>query len=337
MQIISRTNLKPNELGFREFFTNGGGDEVNAMQYARATHNRQIKQSDPKAMTEIKKTYFPSAMHFGVPIVEKPDYMFFDVDIKQAYPTWLVNYKRGNFKYRVGGRKEYYGSLSYFGSMNEGLRTYKIKFTVRTDGRENSRIYRRWFLKTTKMNNMIMSDEFISGIIAIPDIDNLVNRFLEELQFYECVIEIDSIILSTGQNDVYINEEKIVRAMNIRSRKDHELADQYKYMLNSSTGYVAVMDRIMYFTMVNQVRMELFKLDDAINRWNVKRPDLVLEVVAANTDGFTIYAHKNAVDAILDMIEYDLNAYSVFKFDLKKTYTLENAHITDNDVRMRRV
>ncbi len=329
-------NYKPQDVGYRMFFTKKDAydEEVVPMRFARATNNRNNYNSDPLATDYIKHDFFAGPMHFGVNVKEQEGYKFFDVDLKTAYPSWLLNYARGNFKYKVGGTKQYYNRLDYFVHMEEGLRVYRIRFLVETSGRENSRIYRRWFLKTTKVKKLIMTDNIIAGEVSLPDIEDLVNRFLDEVQNYEIHdVNIDGIILAKGENNIYINEQNLIAAINIKNNKNNPESDKYKFILNSSTGYLVHIDKVMYYVMVNQIRLELFKLMDAIDRWNIKRPDLALEVVAANTDGLTIYAKDKGRYAINDILNYTVNNHSIFTFDLKREYDFSEAHFTPNDIR----
>lgn len=330
---------KPQDFGYKHFFTNTSEDtEVVAMRFARAVNNRNEINSDPMAIENMKNDYFAGPMHFGSPIDYIEGNKFFDIDLKNAYPSWLLNYAENKFDYKVGGSKRYYDNLSYFNINTEGMRVYKIRFAIRTSGRENSRIYRRWFLKTTKVKGMVMTDEYISGSITLPDIENLVNRFLEEAQGYqEHDVVVDSIMVATGNNYVYINKDNLRKAIEAKNNPTDPLRDLWKAPLNASTGYLSIMDKVMYYTMVNQIRLELFKLIDAIDRWNLKRPDLPLEIVAANTDGITVYANAKGEDAIIDILDYEVNNFSLFHFDLKDIYSFENAVLTPNDVRRGKV
>lgn len=336
MQNLLVDNYKPQDVGYRLFFTNKLDPEVVPMRYARATNNRNNYWSDPASIKSIKEDYFAGPMHFGMRVEHKNNHRFFDVDLKSAYPTWLINYAEGNFKYQVGGKKRYYEGLRYFNFNHEGMRIYKISFAVKTEGAIKSRLYRNWLLKTTKVNDLLMTNKYISGTISLPDIDDLVNRFLIEVQGYEdCQVDIDSIIIASGKQNVYINTEQLKAAMRIKNSPSHPLSEEFKLILNASTGYLAHADKVMYYTMVNQIRMELLKLMDAVDRWNEKRPDQPLSIVAANTDGVTIYAHESAEDTILDIINVR-NNYSVFSFDLKEIYDLPEAHFTPNDIRKRK-
>lgn len=334
----SLLDYKPQDIGYKMFFTNANEDvEVQPMRYARAVNNRNALTSDPMALENMKQDYHAGPIHFGKSIDYIEGNRFYDVDLKNAYPSWLLNYAENNFNYKVGGTKRYYRNLSFFGFMTEGMRVYKIRFAIKTAGREESRIYRRWFLKTTKVKGMVMTNEYISGTITLPDIEDLVNRFLAEAQYYEeSDIVIDSIVVATGNQHVYINKDNIRHAIIEKNNPNNPFNSQYKMMLNASTGYLSIMDKIMYYTMVNQIRLELFKLIDAIDRWNIKRPDLPLDIVAGNTDGITIYAASSAEYALNDIITYQLNPYSVFAFDLKDIYDYEDAVITPNDVRKER-
>lgn len=325
---------KPQDVGYKLFFSNlDPTSEMHPMQLARATYNRNSVMSDPIAISNIANDYMAGPMHFGMKVERKTDYQFFDVDMMQAYPTFLVNYARGNFSYKVGSNKRYYYGLSFFTHKTEGMRIYKIRFTVRTEGREQSRLYRRWLLKTTKIRNMLLTDEYISGILSLPDIDDLVNRFLDEVQGYaEHDVVIDSITVAEGANSVFINEKRISDAMRQRNNPNNPYRSEYKMMLNASTGYLSYTDKVLYYTMINQIRMELFKYWDRVDRWNLTRPELPISIVAANTDGLTLYAHKDAIFAIKDIIR-EYNNYSIFNFQLKEVYDFENAHFTENDIR----
>lgn len=326
---------KPQDIGYQMFFTNTSMDEeVIAMRYARATNNFNALMSDPLAMQTIKDDYIAGPMHFAKALDKTDNHIFFDVDLKNAYPSWLLNYAKGNFNYTIGGQKEYYDGTSFFTFNRKGLRLYKIRFIVKTDGRENSRLYRRWFLKTKKIKNMVMTEEYIGGTISLPDIDDLVNRFLKEVQYYDDHdIVIDSIVVSNGKSNVFINKERLEQAIRLKNDPNNPYSDYYKNILNTSTGYLSHADKIMYYTMVNQIRMEIFKLWDKIDRWNLKRPDLPISIVAANTDGVTIYADKSAIYAIRDILNFDVNPFSLFTFDIKKTYEFDEARFTPNDVR----
>lgn len=329
-------NYKPQDVGYRLFFTSKLEPDAVPMRYARATNNKNNWGSDPMSIESIKEDYFAGPVHFGISVMHDEEKRFFDIDLKSAYPTWLINYAEGNFNYQVGGQKRYFEGVDYFNFNTEGMRIYKISFAVKTSGAENSKLFRNWLLKTTKVKNIVVDEFYISGMISLPDIEDLVNRFLDDVQGYEeHDVHIDSMILASGKQNVYINTEQLKAAMKIKNNPSHPLSDEFKLILNASTGYLAHADKVMYYTMVNQVRMELLKLMDAIERWNIKRPDLPLSVVAANTDGVTIYAHEDAEDAILDIINIR-NNHSVFSFDLKEIYDWNDARFTPNDIRKQR-
>lgn len=333
--MLSQGNLTPQAQGYKNFFTNNYEGDIIAIQFARQNAKLNANRSNPFAIEEIKNSYFPGAIHFANTSFERdPNKRFFDLDLKSAYPTWLLNYKRGTFGYKVGGTKEYYHGYDYFKyDKAEGLKVYKFKFGLQTTGKENSRIYRRWFLKTTKVQRITTTKEFITGYISIPDIQGLPNRFIEEVQGYENhTIEIHSIIKTSGSTSVYINEDNLSRAIRLKNSND-PLSSDYKMMLNSSTGYLAIADKTLYYTMVNHIRSVLFKLIDYIEDWNVRRPDDKIDIVAANTDGITIYAHKDLEFVLESILETDFNEKSCFKFDIKDIYTLNEARFTPNDIR----
>jgi len=328
-------NILPQNKGYNLFFTKENNNVV-PMQYARASSNFNNYISDPMAINTIKNSYMPGPMHFGVNNFKKrEDHMLFDIDLNTAYGTWLVNYKRGTFGYKVGGNKRYYKGYSYFGRKHkEGVRFFKLKFAVKTRGRENSRLYRRWLLKTTKVRNLWLSDYEITGYITIPDIEGLPQRFVDEVQAYEeHIIEIDSVIKSEGYNNVYINEKELSKAIRIKN-SNNPLSKEYKMILNSSTGFLSIADKALYYTMINHIRAILFKLIDVIDKYNGdKVDDDKIKVVAANTDGITVYAHKNFEFILESLITYEVNAKIPFTFEIDKIYTLEEAHFTPNDIR----
>lgn len=330
----------PQNEGFKAFFTKHDKPII-AMQYARQNAKYNRNQSSLYADNLIKNSHFSGALHFANTDYElDEDKRYFDLDLSSAYITWTLNYKRGNFDYYVGGSKEYFQRYDYFKfnrHENEGLNTYRIKFAVKTDGLQNSKIYRKWIVKTMKVNSLIMSNKEIAGTISIPNIKNMVNRFLEDVQGYEeHVVEIAGIVRSTGLNSVFINEDNIVKAMRIKN-SSHEDSDLAKLMLNSSTGYLAIADKILYYTMVNHVKAVVFDLIEYIERWNIRRPDDTIDIVAANTDGITIYADKRLELILESILEHEFNDKSPFKFRIKNIYTLDEAHFTPNDVRMKKV
>lgn len=334
--MITTQSAKLNDIGYKAFFTNAADDEfVVPMAWARNVNNRSNDISDKLAAKNIKDDFITGALHFGERVERDDSKVFFDVDLKSAYPTFLINYKRKKFNYKVGSNKRYFDSTAFFTKNVEGLRLYKFRFVAHMPNTYKSRLYRKWFLKTTKVKDLIITNQYISGVISIPDIENLVNRFLDDLQFYESEVVIDSMVVSTGDSNFYINEPNIVKAMRAKYDKNNPFQDDYKMMLNSSTGYIAIADKILYFTMVNQVKIELFKLWDQVDRWNRERPDRPIRIVAANTDGMTLYGDPNIVDTIQRIITYNLNEYSVFKFIIKHSYTWDEAHITKNDIRRR--
>ena len=333
--MLSQGNLTPQAQGYKNFFTNNYDGDIIAIQFARQNAKLNANRSNPYAIEEINNTYFPGPMHFAnTSFIKEEGKRFFDLDLKSAYPTWLLNYARGNFGYKIGGTKEYYHNLSYFSyDKGKGVKVYKFKFAVKTRGKEKASIYRRWFLKTTKVKNITMTNEIITGYISIPDIEGLPNRFINEVQAYEDhVIEIHSIIKTSGSTSIYINEDNIAKAMRLKN-SNNPLSSEYKMMLNSSTGYLSIADKILYYTMVNHIRAVLFKLIDYIEEWNVKRPEDKIDIVAANTDGITIYADKELELILESILEFEFNQYSCFKFNIKDVYTLDEAKFTPNDIR----
>ncbi len=330
----------PQNEGFKAFFTKRD-EPIIAMQYARQNAKFNRNQSSLYADNLIKKSHFSGALHFAQTDYElDEDKRYFDLDLASAYMTWALNYGRGNFDYYVGGSKEYFQRYDYFKfnrHENEGLNTYRIKFAVKTNGLQKSKIYRKWIVKTMKVNSLIMSNKEIAGTISIPNIKNMVNRFLEDVQGYEeHFVEIAGIVRSTGLNSVFINEDNIVKAMRIKN-SNHEDSGLVKLMLNSSTGYLAIADKILYYTMVNHVKAVVFDLIEYIERWNIRRPDYNIDIVAANTDGITIYADKHLELILESILEHEFNDKSPFKFRIKNIYTLDEAHVTPNDVRMKKV
>lgn len=328
----------PQNQGFREFFTNNDKPIV-AMQYARqyAKYNRY--QSSLYADKLINETYFSGPLHFGTSVFERDeDKRFFDLDLTSAYMTWAINYARGKFDYVVGGSKEYFQRYDYFKfKQPEGLASYRIRFAVKTEGMQQSRIYRRWILKTTKVRSLIMSNKEIAGIITIPNVEGLVNKFLDDVQGYEeHDVEIAGVIKSSGHNAVFFNEENIEKTMRLKN-SNREGSDLAKLKLNASTGYLAIADKVLYYAMVNHVKSVVFKLMDYIERWNDEREEEDrIDIIAANTDGITIYAHKNMEMILESILEYEFNSKSPFKFLIKSIYTLEEAHFTANDVRRKK-
>jgi len=331
----------PQNEGFKAFFTKQDKPII-AMQYARQNAKFNRNQSSLYADNLIKKSHFSGALHFAQTDYElDEDKRYFDLDLSSAYMTWVLNYKRGNFDYYVGGSKEYFQKYNYFKFRkheNEGLNTYRIKFAVKTNGLQNSKIYRKWIVKTMKVRSLIMSNKEIAGTISIPNVKNMVNRFLEDVQGYEeHFVEIAGIVRSSGANSVYINEENIVKAMRVKNGISDEAVNA-KLMLNSSTGYLAIADKVLYYTMVNHVKAVVFDLIEYIERWNLSHPDDDrIDIVAANTDGITIYADKRLELVLESILDYEFNDKSPFKFIIKNIYTLDEAHVTPNDVRMKKV
>lgn len=325
-------SISPQNKGYNLYFQKEDKN-VNPMQYARAANNFNNYVSDYPAIKSIKDTYMPGPMHFGVAVKEKKDHRFFDIDLNTAYGTWLREYANGNLGYKVGGNKKYYHGYSYFNMpKEEGIEVYKLKFAVVTTGREQSRIFRRWFLKTTSVKNVWLTNERIYGYINIPNIENLVNRFLEEVQAYEdYTVEIESVIKTTGYNNVYINGKEITNSIRLKNIKKDA---NHKDMINMSTGWLSIADKTLYYTMVNHIRSVLFKLIDKIEAYNgEKEDDDKIEIVAANTDGITVYAYKTFEYILESLIEYELNQFSPFKFEIDNIYTYEEAHFTKNDIR----
>lgn len=326
---------KLNDLGYKYFFTNTPEEEhVIPMAFARHIARGSANVSDPKATSDIAAGFFSGALHFGEKITPDKNKLFYDIDMRQAYPTYLLNYSRGKFNYKVGGNKRYYEGVSFFNRKVEGFKVYKIRFVAQVNDLYTSKLYRKWLLKTTKVKDLVMTNDMISGIINIPNIEDMVNRFLRDVQGYERhKVEIDSMVVATGKPHVYINAKNIEKAMRTRMIKGNPDAAAFKTMLNSSTGYIAISDKVLYFAMVNQVKLQLFKLMDEIERWNFERPDLPISIAASNTDGITVYAQPEAELIIKSIIEHRLNAFSPFKFQIKDKYYHEEAHYTANDIR----
>lgn len=329
-------NAKLNDEGYRRFFTNGYNKPMVAMQFARANYNLNASISNPHALADIKNSYYPGPIHFAnTDFKRDKDKRFFDLDIKEAYATFLINYKKKKFNYYVGGNKEYYHGYDYWKQPSDNyMVVYKIGFAVKTSGREQSKIYRRWFLKTKLANNIHITNNQIAGYINIPHVDDLPNRFIKEVEAYDGITKVHSVIKTSDGNAVYINDYELEKALKIKNNKSHPYSNDYKFMVNSSTGYLSHADKVLYYTMINQIRSEIFKLIDYIDEWNAKRPPgQHIDIVAANTDGITIYADIDLDLMIESFLEYEINRKTVFKFLVKEIYTLDEAHFTPNDIR----
>lgn len=331
-----RDDYNPQDLGYRNFFTNDYDGNMVAMQFARANNNLNNRRSCYHSPDIIKNTYMSGAMHFGGVAYTKYDsHVYYDLDIKEAYATWLINYKRGNFGYYVGGKKVYYNDYDFFQPKRtyDGIVLHRISFAIRTENPYTSRLYRLYLLKSRKIMGFKYTDDTLMGTILIPDINNLPNMFLDEVQGYEeHDVRYEGTIKTSDANAVYINDKNLVEALEIKNNKSHPLHDYYKLMINSSTGYLAHADKVLYYTMINHVRTELIRLIDYIERYNKGRDDCnQIRVLAANTDGITVYAHKDLERVIESFLAYEINSNSVFTFLVKDIYKV--AHETSNDVR----
>lgn len=336
-----RDDYNPQDLGYRNFFTNNYEGQMVAMQFARANNKMNNIRSDYLAPNIIKESYISGAIHFGGTNYTKYDtHCYFDLDMKEAYPTWLLNYKRGNFNYKVGGSKRYFNRYSYFSDYNDkkdGVLFHRISFAVKTNDLKTSRLYRHYLIKSSKVNGWYYSKKIVTGTILIPDILGLPNRFLDEIYGYEDYdVKYEGTVETTGNNSVYINEKKIIEALNIKNDKLNPLSSWYKEMLTKSTGYLAHADKLLYFTMINHIRMELLRLIDYIDRYNKhKKIEDQIQILSANTDGITVYAHKDIERVIESFLAYEINNDSVFTFVVKDIYSI--AHETPNDVRRGKV
>lgn len=328
----------PQNKGYQLFFTNSEKSIV-AMQYARASAKANRFRSNLYADYLIKNDYFSGPLHFANnDYVKKDDHVYMDLDLSSAYPTWLLNYKRGNFNYYVGGEKEYFQGIDYFKyfkGKDEYVKSFRIGFAVKTKNAQTSKLYRKWILKTTKIRGLIMSKTDIAGVITIPDIQNMPNRFLELAQGYDDYeVEILGTITTAGTNSVYINEDNLSKFIKIKN-SNHIDNDLAKEVLNTSTGYLSISDKVLYYVMINHIKSKVFDLIDYIDKWNVKRPEERIEIVAANTDGITVYAHKDLDLTIESFLEFEFNYKDCFTFKLKNIYTEQEAHFTKNDVKRR--
>lgn len=327
----------PQNKGFQLFFTDKN-ETILAMKYAKQFNKYNKNISSLMAIDLIKDDHFSSTLHFGKKVEYHPDKVFFDIDLSQAYTTWLLAYNRRILGYKVGGSKEYYQRNDYFkyNRKNNGIEVYRIKFAVKTEGLKNSRIYRHWVAKTLEIKKLVMTSKEIGGIISIPNVNDMPNRFLEDVQAYdEYEVEIAGVIKTSGVNSVYINEDRIVEALKIKNTPNHPLAKEHKLMLNSATGYLAIADKVMYYAMVNHVKGEVIKLIDKLEKYNKSMIDDIdkIDIVAANTDGITVYADKTFEMWLTSFIEYEINQYTPFKFRIKDIYNFSEAHFTENDIR----
>ena len=101
------------------------------------------------------------------------------------------------------GSKEYFQGYDYFlQNDKKGVKVWRIKFAVKTEGLEKSRIYRKWILKTTKVKSIFTNEKEVGGIISIPNIKGMVNNFLEDVYGYE-EHDVDVIGIITNEGDNY--------------------------------------------------------------------------------------------------------------------------------------
>lgn len=333
---LSQEQLKYNDLGFRAYFT--GLDiegDVHPMAIARGTSNMIARMSSPKAIEIIKNGYFAGPIHFSEGVEGLEGGIFFDVDLTAAYASYLLKYADGDFNYKVGGVKKYHKGLSYLRRANtEGLKVFKIEFAFFADDVYKTRAYKYWLNKTVgrKVGKLLIDDKFCSGHILLPHVDDLVNRFLADIQLHERhTVAISDIIQNSGHSPVFINKERLRRHIEYRNRDHFSKKKEYKNMLNHSTGYIAHMEKTLYFTMINHIRLVLLYLMEALENHPV------LKVVAANTDGLTIWGTDEVavLDFLGDAIRV-INKETGFRFRLKDTYTMDQAHVTPHDIRRKR-
>lgn len=324
----------PQNEGYKKFFTNKKMHEpIIAMKFAKQTAKLNRYSSNLEAVDIINDDFFSGPLHFGrTDFVKDDNYRYYDLDLESAYSTWLLNYARGNFNYKVGGSKEYFQGYDYFlQNDKKGVKVWRIKFAVKTEGLEKSRIYRKWILKTTKVRSIFTNEKEVGGIISIPNIKGMVNNFLEDVYGYdEHDVDVIGIITNEGDNYLQINEERLAAAIKQKTITNDK---DIKFQLNSSTGYLAIADKVLYYTMINHVKSEVFRLIRFIDHFNKDSPDKI-EVIAANTDGITVYAHKDLEIIIKSFIKHRVNVGTVFTFNVKKIYTEAEAHFTPNDVKM---
>lgn len=328
--------------GYKLFFTNENPDkDIVAMKYARATARLHKYSSNKDALDIMKNEYHSGALHFGVGDFKRdPNKVFFDLDIKNAYMTWCLNYGRGNFNYKVGGTKEYFPRYSWwtFRKGRDGVNTYRIKFVVVTNDATTSVLYRKWIVKTLKVQKLFMTKKEIGGVINIPNIQGMVNEFLKDVYAYEKnYCEILSVTTSSGDSGIVINVDNIAKAMRIKANPFHPENERIKLPMVSSTGYLAIADKILYYCMVNHVKSEVFRLIKFIEWWNEKVGFYGgIEIVAGNTDGITVYADPRLEDNIKSLLDIEVNHGTPFKVEIKEIYTLEDAHITPHDIKRRK-
>lgn len=324
----------PQNEGYKKFFTNKGMNEpIIAMKFAKQTAKLNRYSSNLQAVDIINDDFFSGSFHFGrTDFVKDENYRYYDLDLSSAYPTWLLNYSRGKFNYKVGGSKEYFQGYDYFlQNDKEGVKVWRIKFAVKTEGLEKSRIYRKWILKTTKVKSIFTSKNEVGGIISIPNIKGMVDNFLADVYGYaEHDVDVIGIITTQGDNYLQINEERLAEAIKQKTITNDE---DVKFQLNSSTGYLAIADKVLYYTMINHVKSEVFRLIRFIDFFNKDSSDKI-EVIAANTDGITVYAHKDLEVIIKSFIKHRVNVGTLFTFNVKKIYNEAEAHFTPNDVKM---
>lgn len=328
-------DILPQNDGYNSYFTYK--NNANPMQFARQTAKLNAYSSSLLAIDITRNGYFSGPLHFGLSYVPELNGKFFDIDMSSAYPTWLLKYAKGELGYYVGGSKEYYSGYDFFRLEDRGgVETYRINFAVKTEGSQKSRVYRNWLAKTMQVRNLFITDEYIGATINIPNINGMVQRFLDDVQAYESYdIQILGVIKSSGKNAVIIRADEIAKSLR-RKNSIHEDADYEKMKLNSSTGFLAISDRVLYYTMINHIKGEVLKLIDKIEEFNRGSPDK-LQIVAANTDGITVYAYEDMELIIKSFVEYAVNPFSLFHFRVKDIYGEDEAHITPNDVKMIKV
>lgn len=319
--------------GYIGFFTEDGWtSSKNAvpMRYAKATANRNIFNSSPEATEVIRDSYLPGAIHWADGTAKHlKGGKFIDFDIESAYASWLVKYAENRVGYNIGGSKIYYNTVK-INNKNYDMLAYRIKFGFLTNDYQTSKLYRRWIIKGgTKQ--IKVSNSFVSGYILIPNIKDLVNRFLEDVQVYdEHEVEIIGTVVTMGYNAVTINVANLRRALQGKSNKHENDIFGWKKMLNSSTGYLAHADKLMYFTMVNHIRLILLVIEDILDQYYRDE----IRAIAANTDGLTLWC-KDSLSAtnILNQISDDI--YNIYGFRIRVKEVYDDAKVTPADVRKR--
>ena len=198
------------------------------------------------------------------------------ISICQRLILLLLNYAKNNLGYHIAvtrvSLKIRYWSLP----TKDGMLVYRFEFAIKTNGAENSRLYRNWILKTTKVKNITITKNMIGGQINIPDVAGMPNRFLKEVQGYaDYTVKLLGTIKTSGPQAVNVNYDRLAEAYSesITVSNTKAVRDEWKMRMVASTGYISIMDKTMYYAMVNHVKSHVLYLWN-IEDWNKRRPEI---------------------------------------------------------------